>query len=252
MNNNDKIKKFFEKIRVDDKMDLIIFNSLKRTRTEKKIYKPILIGVITFLLSGFGVLAVIESYKVERKKINNRDEITITINDKVKISNKNLICDEKTTLRNVEDILEINLLDIPSYNKDTLSNCEIIKNENGNIKRVHLINDDNYYKANNNNEKSLYYDIQFMTNYADKLDEAYFKNKVLTSSSSSEILNEMYEKYYIKNLNIEAHIIKWQDYENSHQTYAFFIYENVAYILKGYNINKIELEEILNSINKGN
>lgn len=273
MKNRDKIKSIYNNILVSEELDNKILNETiykEKFNNKKLILKYAIIFIVFASFTTIGVVAkdYIKEYFVSFKedKENNKAELNITIKDKVKISkNGDLKCNENLTIKEIENHLGIKLLNPQFYNKDTFTkDCEIIRNIDGKIRRVKMINDDSFptneiYQTNKS-KKRFEMGIEFMTNYAEQDDEKYFSEKWLVKASGvmpKEGIEEKIENYFIKNLKVNAIIINatriiGNKYEVESPDFpiniAYFVYNGVFYSFTGQNFTTEELIQVLENI----
>lgn len=261
MKNRDKIKSIYNNILVSEELDNKILNETiykEKFNNKKLILKY---AIIFIVFASFTTIGVVAKDYIKEFIINWVDDgsggasVSIDMEGKVLVAkDNNLICNKDLTIQDVEEGLKIKLLKTNFYNKDTFDKCSIKKDKKGNIKRVAIENDDNFHvdfakeQKVDRNKKYLNLKIEFMTNYADNIDEEYFKEYLMLKGSKKG-LEDITEEYYIENLNIKANIVIWLSEETGWpNTFCFFIYNNVIYNIEGLNITKTELIDILENL----
>lgn len=261
-----KIRKAFETIKIDDekKLDNRILNNTinkKEKNTLFNIYKLkwliIICLIITFIItSTFVVKAIVKSYTLNRTQNGDNIKTSVEVSGKLKInSNANISCSDKIRIKDVENELNINfILNLEKFKKE-FNECEIVKNKKDKIRRVYLGNDDFYdFELENKKieketslswmRKKITLEVYFMTNYAEEDDINYFKNIISYEGEEDDMVFE----YHSDRLDTTVQIIKFIDTEYYSQTYGFFVYNNISYLFRGYNVDKQEMIDLIESL----
>ena len=275
MRNNEKVKKFFERIEVSSELEQKILLNTINKESEKK-YKIRLLpkflvagAIIVLMLTTATVMASehIKSYIFTKKNISDQRSMSLSVFGRVELKkNMDFACKENLTKIEVESALGINLLSNPKYETTSYFNhCDIKTTSNGKIRTVKLTNDGNIqriktkievinpsdflsYDLIDDSNKYLEYEVSFMTNYATKEDEENFQN-LYEVGGHEDGFDDLIDDYKIESLGgVDTKIILWLTGRRWSITFCYFVYNNVVYQLQGYGMNKSEMIEIIENL----
>lgn len=272
----DNFIKSIEKIKVNKDLDTRILNAtIYKDRKNYGFKKKIVVGIILMsLFLGTGVLAKEYISELIFKIIKNNDnsyQNNVEINEPVYIlENSKITCTDIESLKDLENSLDIKFVfDSNKYNPK-INNCDIKKDENGNIESVKVsalefydftkdnAEIDEEYREDFTKEEYLKWQAQrkeidvyisFMSEYASKKTKEEFKNIEIIRSSvdlrSGESNMEMI-KYYFKNLNTYGYYFIAPSKRIPLQKEVIFVHNNILYEFSGNKM--VTIEELLNII----
>ncbi len=249
---------FFKNFQVSKDLDNKIYENTiyKKDKIEKKYFlKPrhyVTIGLILIILSlGIITSAAIKGFILKNFDKEYMNMTTITLTGKVKIDkNHDFDCYNNISLSNIENKLGIKLLDFTTFNKQNYDTCEFVTNDKGNVRRVLLENKDtfdNYKNIDLYSHRYLDVKIEFMTQYANEDDEEYFKDIGSFGTSTDGGVEKWQVNYFVAKLGINAAIFPFTTHFWP-QTECYFVYNNVYYHIKGYDVSVEQMKEILDNI----
>ena len=241
-------KESFDNISLSDKKNLEIMNNILNNK-KKFNYRLVIASVLLVFFITIGIVYAgdikesIETLKMNVISKQNKDDIyslvkfssdaTVNIKDVSSIE-----LGKKYYIKDIEDELGIKFLNNYVIEKNELVSPSI-KYENDKISFLSFSIDDLFNKDYNNDNFDLYnVSVVFKTQY-------YSNSSENLLSSGAPRWAEV-DKYYLKNLNVEAYIVKYEINKKSglKQWSLRFVYNNIYYMFEFKSKAKNPLLEI--------
>ncbi len=245
-----KFNNFFKDINVSKELDKKIYNNTIYQKEESKRYilKPVIVILILFIFLGVGVMAkdYIKEFVFNIKKSDNNIQTTYSLNGFVEVNN-DFECSDDLTLMLVHEKLGIEVLDFGEFNNLKIDYCEILRDDNNNIRKVILKTPRIFSKEQYMLPKNLFVSLEFLTKYATKEDIKEMQNVKwvsITTLNESKDLEKYIENYHIKSLDTNSSLM----YLTKYRGINIFNYNNVIYQMETRHIFKEDFINFLENL----